>query len=94
MPIEWDEAKRRLNLDKHGVDFADIDTFDWYGALIRADVRMNYGEVRLRAVGPAGDVLHVLVYTIRRTRLRLISFRRANRREIALYVAETQDSHG
>jgi len=94
MPIEWDEAKNRLNRNKHGVDFAEIASFEWSRALIRADVRMNYGEVRLNAVGPTGDVLHVVIYTIRPTSLRLISLRRANRKEISLYVAETQDSNG
>lgn len=55
---------------------------------------MNYGEARLNAVGPVGDLLHVVIYTIRRTSLRLISFRRANRKELALYVTETQGSNG
>ena len=29
MEYEWDEAKRRGNLAKHGIDFATAAEFDW-----------------------------------------------------------------
>jgi len=31
---EWDEAKRQVNLRKHGLDFADMDAFDWEAAIV------------------------------------------------------------
>jgi len=94
MRHDWDEAKRRLNLAKHGVDFADIVRFTWASALVEADVRVDYGEIRLNAIGVMDDMIYVIVFTIRRTSLRLISFRRASRREILRYVTEIQNADG
>ena len=34
---EWDEGKRQANLAKHGVDFADMDAFEWDTAVINVD---------------------------------------------------------
>ena len=45
-----------------------------------------YGEVRFIAVGFIGSSLHVVAYTLRGERLRVISFRKANRREAARYA--------
>jgi uncharacterized protein len=84
----WDEAKRAVNLAKHGVDFAEAEGFDWSAALVRADVRAGYGEARLVAMAPIGDRLHVLVFTIRRRGLRIISLRRASTKELKRYEAE------
>lgn len=88
MPFEWDEAKQRANLMKHGVDFADVADFDWDQAWVQADTRNDYGEVRLTAIAPIGERVHVMVFTIRRTRLRLISLRRANTKETLRYDDE------
>ena len=88
MRYRWDAAKREANHAKHGVDFAVIEAFDWAAALIRADTRHDYGEVRLVAMGPIGDRLHVLVFTIERRSVWVISLRKANRKEFDRYVAE------
>lgn len=88
MDYRWDGAKRAANLAKHGVDFAEAEGFDWSAALVRADLRADYGEVRLVAVAPIGDRLHVLVFTIRRRGLRVISLRRASAKELKRYEAE------
>ena len=88
MDFGWDEAKRAANLAKHGVDFAEAEGFDWSAASVRADLRTDYGEVRLVAMGPIGDRLHVLVFTIRRRGLRVISLRRASTKELNRYETE------
>lgn len=88
MPIEWDEAKRASNIAKHGLDFAAIEAFEWDSALVRADVRFSYGEVRLTAIGLIGNRFHVVVFTVERRAVRVISLRRANRKEIENYVSE------
>ena len=49
MQYEWDENKRRINLEKHGEDFADVVLLDWTSAIIRQDDRQDYGEVRYNA---------------------------------------------
>ncbi len=90
--IEWDEAKRRLNLDKHGVDFAGMDGFDWDKAVTREDARGEYGERRFVSVGWIGSRLHVCVWTYREEAFRLISLRKANDRERKRY-GQAQELH-
>jgi uncharacterized DUF497 family protein len=78
----WDEAKRQANLSKHGVDFAEVERLDWAGARIGPDARREYGEVRLRILARIGVRLHVLICAPRGGMLRVISLRKANRREV------------
>jgi len=80
----WDEAQR--NIAKHGVDFAAVEAFEWDTALIQRDERFDYGEVREIAFGFIGQRLYALVFN-RRASVHLISLRKANRKEIARYVA-------
>jgi uncharacterized DUF497 family protein len=80
---DGDEAKRQANRAKHGVDFAQIDGFDWATAVTREDTRGDYGERRFISTGLIGDRVHVCIWTIRAGRMRLISLRKANARERA-----------
>jgi uncharacterized DUF497 family protein len=84
----WDEAKRAANLKAHGVDFAEVESFDWDDAIVADDIRRAYGERRQIAVGSIGDRLHVCVFTDRGAARRIISLRKANRREIRAYLGE------
>ena len=59
--------------------------FDWATALIRADTRSDYGEARFQALGLLDMRVHLAVFTIRDDALRIISLRRANRREERRY---------
>lgn len=86
MEYEWDEPKRRRNREKHGVDFVAARAFDWDAATIRPDNRTDYGEPRYKAYGYIGERFMVLVYTRRAEMIRVISLRRANRREIKRYA--------
>lgn len=83
---EWDEAKRVESLQKHGVDFADAWRLDWALAIVNTDYRFPYGEARYVAHAPLYGRLHALVFTLRNDTHRVISFRRANRREQAEYA--------
>ena len=49
MEYEWDETKRRDNPEKHGIDFADIEEFDWDSALVEPAHRRS--ELRWVALG-------------------------------------------
>ncbi|SFE22556.1 BrnT family toxin [Roseivivax sediminis] len=91
---EWDEAKNRHNIAARGIDFADARRIDWSTAQIFTDDRTDYGEDRFLARGTIDGRLHILVYTLRDDRLRVISLRKANRRERRAYVAETGRSLG
>ncbi len=88
LEYEWDEAKRESNIAKHGVDFVSISDFDWENASIIVDSR--HGEPRLIAIGPIHKCLHVVVFTARSGRIRIISLRKANRREEKNYAQEQE----
>ena len=89
MIYEWDEAKRRANIEKHGVDFDLVWQFEWARAAIEKDGRRNYGEERFRATGPAGTDVFVVAFTHRSPAIRVISMRKANRREEEKYEKES-----
>lgn len=67
------------------MDFASVEQFEWPQAMIQADTRHN--EVRLIATAPIAGRLHVLVCTIERRVVWVISLRRANLKEIRNYAA-------
>jgi len=46
MVFEWDEAKNRANIRKHGFDFADAEEMFRGFLLVRPDTREDYGEER------------------------------------------------
>ena len=88
MQYEWDENKRRINLEKHGEDFADVVLLDWTSAIIRQVDRQDYGEVRYNAFLLRDDGrLMSLTFTLRGKNLRIISYRKANSRERKKYEA-------
>jgi hypothetical protein len=87
--IEWDEAKRLANIAKHGADFADVPFMDWDHATILEDVRFDYPEPRFWAFGMLRGRLHLAAYCVRADNIRVISFRKANAREIKRYGRNT-----
>ncbi len=87
MPFEWDERKRRTNLEKHGVDFAAAaKVFEDPNLLERLDRQQDYGEPRFQAIGVVGDVVLFIAYTLRSGKIRIISARRATGNERKRYV--------
>ncbi|MEM8970872.1 MAG: BrnT family toxin [Pseudomonadota bacterium] len=86
MNFTWDLAKRARNLEKHGCDFWIAEGFDWGTAITREDRRNDYGEDRYVSIGVIGDRHYVLVWTERNSDCRLISLRKANKREVKFYV--------
>ncbi|HUN39479.1 MAG TPA: BrnT family toxin [Acetobacteraceae bacterium] len=93
MEYEWDGAKRRNNLVKHGVDFAAANGFDWFDAVIIEDRRHAYGERRWLALGKIGARLDTLVYTERIERKRIISLRKSKRKEVRIYEQASHSSN-
>ena len=83
MPYEWDEAKRRGNIAKHGIDFESVHRFDWTTARYEHSVRQ--GEERVFALGYIGDRLHAVAYVNRgETPASSACGRRIGRRRIAM----------
>ncbi len=44
MAFEWNEAKRSTNRAKHGLDFADLEKFDWSGPITFAETGRTMGS--------------------------------------------------
>lgn len=85
MKYEWDEKKNAANQIKHGLDFSEAEGFCWGTAIETVDDRADYGEERWIALGQIGNRVHVMIYTRRGENLRLISLRKANKRETNYY---------
>ena len=84
--FEWDENKRKINIAKHKSDFSDaIDLWN-SKILIVEDKRVNYSEQRWIGFGLLYDKVMTVVFTQPKSNtIRIISFRKANRREIKYY---------
>ena len=91
MQFEWDEAKNRANVDKHGIDFETAARIFDGLAFTLPDRRRNYGEERYIGIGRVEAAVIVVDYTERRGRLRLISARPASRKERQSYRDKTQE---
>ena len=82
MRYEWDHNKNLRNIQFRGLDFNDVAEFGWDDASYYLDIRTDYGETRVIAFGKFKGRLTVLVFTPRLSCLRIISWRKANKREI------------
>lgn len=80
--FEWDDAKADSNLQKHGVSFeAARLVFEDVFSVEEPDTSLDYGEERLLLIGMAKGEILAVVYTERDGRIRIISARKANKRE-------------
>ena len=91
MNIEFDDAKSRRNARERGLPFDRAAEFEWETAIYEEDARKEYGERRIVAIGFLEDRLQVLCFTPIEDGARIISFRKANRREVNAYEQETTD---
>lgn len=86
MRIEFDSAKDSENQVKHGVSLALAGDLDWDAALVWIDERFEYHETRMIALAPKTGILYYVAFVDRGNARRIISLRRANRREVKHYV--------
>jgi uncharacterized DUF497 family protein len=86
MQIEFDPAKDAANQTKHGVSLSKAGDLDWEAALVRVDDRFEYNEMRMIALAPNTEILYYVAFVDRGATRRIISLRRANRREVKHYV--------
>ncbi len=90
--FEWDEAKNRSNVRKHGLDFAAAEEMFRGLLLAHVDARQDYGEKRWIGVGTSRGRTLVAVFTERGPEnIRIISLRKATRRERKQYEKAIQD---
>lgn len=91
LDFEWDAAKARANLAKHGVSFEEAKkVFDDPLVFTRYDDRFDYDEDRYVAIGQAVGRMLTVVYTERADRIRIISAWPATRDESDAYYENTQ----
>lgn len=88
--ITFDPAKDALNRTKHGVSLALASGLEWDMLLATADTRRHYGEHRLIGFAPIDNRVYCVVFTDRGDERRVISLRKANRREVMRYVRKIE----
>ena len=86
MSIEFDPAKDKANRAAHGVSLAFAEKLDWNAALVWIDDRFEYDELRMIALAPETATLYYVAFVERGESRRIISLRRATRREVKYYV--------
>jgi hypothetical protein len=92
MRIDFDPDKDAGNLNKHGLSLALAVELEWESALVWIDDRQEYGEIRMIALAPKTGIVYFVAFVDRGTLRRIISLRRANRREVKHYVQSNEEN--
>lgn len=86
MQFEWDEGKCAANLAACGLHFRDaIPAFYDDQRKIWEEKRQDYGEVRYNMLASSEARVFAVTFTMRAGNVRIISFRKANQREVRRY---------
>lgn len=86
MEIEFDPNKDRLNIKNHNISLEQANLLEWETLWANRDDRFDYGEVRMVGYVYLGMRLMCVVYTDRGNLRRIISLRKATKREIRNYA--------
>lgn len=87
MKITFDTNKDSINQHKHGISLAEAEFFEWDSSIVGPNARHDYGEDRFIAFGYLHNRIYCVVFTDRGSNeRRIISLRKANRREIKRHV--------
>ena len=87
MIFDWHDTKHERTLRERGFGF-DFSALVFEGrVLTQIDDRRDYGEVRIKAIGEVDDIVLVVIYTDRDDVRWIISARKANKKERALWLA-------
>jgi len=91
MRFTWNERKRGSNLRDHGFDFRDAPRVFEGPTFTFEDDRFAYAEQRFMTLGFLGGVVVSIVHTETPQVIRVISFRKATRREEAILFERLKD---
>ena len=91
MQLTWSERKRALNLKDHRLDFIDAPRVFEGMTFTFEDDRFAYGEQRLHTLGLLAGVPVSIIHTETDDEIRIISFRKATKREANIYYEQVQD---
>jgi uncharacterized protein len=89
--FSWDEAKRRGNLKKHGIDFVDVEKIFRGVTLTAEDTREAHGERRFLTLGLLDDQVVSIAHTESGDDIRIISIRKATKHEARYYFSQIFD---
>jgi uncharacterized DUF497 family protein len=87
----WSEAKRAANIKAHGLDFVDAPRVFEGATYTFEDDRFSYGEQRFVTPGLLAGIAVSVVHTEGEHEIRIISFRKATKREARIYFHAIQD---
>jgi len=85
MKITFDPKKNADNIRDRQLSFDEVSKLEWSRAVILEDARKDYGERRFRVFGYVDERLYAVVFTPREGAVHVISFRKANSREVKRY---------
>ena len=88
MEIEFDSDKASSNASKHGVSLDTAENLEWDMLLAEEDKREAYGELRFIGYAPIGRQVYCVVFTDRGDVRRIISLRKATKREVINYASQ------
>ena len=91
MRFTWDEKKRISNLKSHSIDFIDAPRVFEGPTFTFEDDRFEYGETRYVTLGILSDVAVSIVHTETKSRIHVISFRKATRNEEIILFENIKD---
>ena len=91
MKITFDDAKNKKNIEDRKLSFELVYGFDFESAIYAIDTRRDYGEIRRRALGLMALRVYALVFVETTKGIRVISFRKANKREVTLYEQKNKN---
>lgn len=91
MQFTWSERKRAINIKQHGLDFVDASRVFEGATFTFEDDRFAYGEQRFETLGLLAAIPVSIVHTETEYEIRIISFRKATRREASLYWDQVQN---
>jgi uncharacterized protein len=91
MEFTWSEAKRAANLKAHGLDFIDAPRVFEGVTFSFEDDRFSYGEQRFVTLGLLAGVPVSIAHSETDHEIRIISFRKATKRETKIYFTEVKN---
>ncbi len=86
MKIEYDPLKNDKNIRERGISFDAAYNFEWDDAIYLIDFRQIKNELRINSIGYIGERLFFITFTLRSHIVRIISLRKANKREVSKYA--------
>jgi uncharacterized DUF497 family protein len=84
MEFEYDRNKSRINKEKHGIDFNEIQAL-WNDENLIEIPAKNTDELRYMAIGKFKEKYWSVIIAKRSERIRIISARRSRKEEVNLY---------